>query len=257
MQLMKKTLLSLCFALITWSICMAGPKITPDFRQTSIQDTTVVLSIDTLIAEKGQLVCLQLSVDNFEEVILLGLQILFNDDVLRFINASVITDLLPGFSENSFSSPENNGSTDKFIISWIDGDLNGEALPPSTEIFEMCFEVIGSDGDKSPLRFENVEIADVNNELLEVEERNGLVCVERSVFSQEEMPSEELQCYPNPTNGSIQFNNPVEKLTIYDETGRKVWELKGLPGRSFDPSALSPGNYWLQTDQTTLPLHIN
>jgi len=254
---MKNILLHLLLFSSTWCLAEASPLENKWASEVSAQDTSIVFSIDTVTAENGELVCLQLATENFEDIILMGMKILFDDEVLRFVNAAVITDQLPGFNDNSFSSPENNGSRDKFIISWIDGDLNGEALPATTEIFEMCFQVIGEQGEKSPLTFEDIEVANSNNELIPVEERNGLVCVDDNVSSGEEHFQNPLQFYPNPSNGRIEFNRPVKLLTIYDSYGRKVIDLDGDRQQVYDLGALSAGNYWLHTGTATLPLIIN
>lgn len=254
---MKTILLQLLLFSSTWCLAEASHldhQFSPEILS---QDTSTVFSIDTVTAENGDLVCLQLSTENFEDIILMGMNILFDDEVLRFVNAAVITDLLPGFGDNSFSSPENNGSRDKFIISWIDSDLNGEALPSSTEIFEMCFEVIGEPGEKSALTFEDVEVANSNNEIIPVEQRDGLVCVDSDVSSGEEYLQNPLLFHPNPSQGRIEFNRPVRLITIFDLYGRKVLDVDGDRQQVFHLGALPTGSYWLRTDTATLPLIIN
>lgn len=253
---MKTSLLSLLFFLMTWSFIEATPDHLRNAPKTLNQDT-VVLAIDSIVAEKGELVCLQLSVDNFKDVILMEMSILIDSEVLRFVNAGVITNLLPGFTRSSFSTPENNSSSDKIIISWIDSDLNGEQLPAFTEIFEMCFEVIGEQEDKSSISINNIEMANSSNELIDVEVRNGLVCVDNNVSAEEEMLVRPLQFYPNPSRDAIQFNRPVQELSIFDTQGRKVLEFEVAPRTKFDLGSLSRGNYWMQTADKTFPLRIN
>lgn len=254
---MKFSLLSLYLMLISSSIAQALPGKAVQNIDFSLQDSSVVFSIDTLNAENGELICMQLSTENFEGIILMEMSILFDAEVLRYINAAVLTDLLPGFNESTFSTPETNGSGNKFIISWLDNDLNGQNILQKTDIFEMCFEVIGEPGDKSVLNIDQIEVADTSNELVNAEDRDGLVCVKTGVSSREIEPSESLYFYPNPTDGPIRFNHPVKSFSIWNNEGIKMMESEGAPEREFNLRSLPAGNYWLQSGTHSLPLRVS
>lgn len=254
---MKLSLLSLYLIVISSLSALALPGKSSQNVDLSLQDSSVVFSIDTLTAENGELICMQLSTENFEDVILMEMSILYDAEVLRYINAAVLTDLLPGFNESTFSTPETNGSGNKFIISWLDNDLNGQNILQKTDIFEMCFEVIGEPGDKSVLNIDQIEVADTANELVNAEDRDGLVCVKMGVYSQEIEQMESLYFYPNPTDGAVRFNHPVKSFSIWNNEGVKMMEREGAPEREFNLRSLPAGNYWLLSGTSSLPLRIS
>jgi hypothetical protein len=57
-----------------------------------------------------------------------------------------------------------------------------------------------------------------------------------------------VRVYPNPTRGMVYFSglNTIDRLSIYDFTGRSVMEITGLKNGTADLSALSEGMYYFR-----------
>lgn len=75
-----------------------------------------------------------------------------------------------------------------------------------------------------------------------------------SITNVEEDFSNEVQVFPNPSNGLIHcsvLGVHLNSLTVYDLTGNAVYYLPFIFSNSFDLSALSAGKYYLcfQTDK--------
>ena len=60
----------------------------------------------------------------------------------------------------------------------------------------------------------------------------------------ENVETEQLAIYPNPTSGMIYFANQLENIAIYDVAGRQVY-AQSVAGKSIDLSELNVGTYVL------------
>ena len=61
-------------------------------------------------------------------------------------------------------------------------------------------------------------------------------------------PLADLTIYPNPTKNTFRINKNVQKVEIYDHTGRLVSNFKGdfYPDQEYDASFLEPSIYFLR-----------
>ncbi len=105
----------------------------------------------------GAQVCVPFTVTGFENIIGIQWTIVYDDTVLDFnttddtriqnANASLLA-----LGTNAFN--EASGSTNRINFIWSDPLSQGVTLPDNTPIFEICFDIIGSTGDSSPINIE-------------------------------------------------------------------------------------------------------
>jgi hypothetical protein len=59
-----------------------------------------------------------------------------------------------------------------------------------------------------------------------------------------------MKVYPNPTRGMITFSGmkTIDKLTVYDLTGRSVLEVANITNGTADLSSLKEGMYYFRLE---------
>ena len=60
----------------------------------------------------------------------------------------------------------------------------------------------------------------------------------------ENVTSEQLAIYPNPTSGIVYFDNQLTNVAVYDVAGHQVY-AQSLAEQSLDLSSLNAGTYLL------------
>lgn len=65
-----------------------------------------------------------------------------------------------------------------------------------------------------------------------------------------------ITIYPNPTDGKIQFSEPVSEVNVYDTSGRKIKAISNA-GKSIDLSDLGAGSYTISFNGQTQTIIIN
>ena len=93
----------------------------------------------------GELVCVDVTVDGFDELI--GMQYSMNWDpaILQFEDV-IPTENLRNLNKSDFGTPDNpNIGPGRLTVSWTYLDPNnlGESIPDGTSIFQVCFRVVG------------------------------------------------------------------------------------------------------------------
>ena len=125
-------------------------------------DLTFIASDET--AANGETVCVDISVQNFADIVSLQYSINYNSSVLSFQNATGFG--LPGMSAANFGNPTAGNIT----VSWLSDDVvNGTSVPNGTVIFQLCFTVTGASGSSSNITFSGSPIP------IEVTDPNGVV----------------------------------------------------------------------------------
>lgn len=138
----------------------------------------VGFEVDEISAKAGQTACVDVLVSSFQNVISMQYTIAWDFEVLSFVNVQKFN--LPYLGEQNFGTPlARNG---KLTVVWIDNSLKGVNLEDNSPIYQICFEVIGKAGSKSPVvftqsptPFESVSAAE---KLLKVETNNGSITIE-------------------------------------------------------------------------------
>ncbi|MEN0003472.1 MAG: cohesin domain-containing protein [Bacteroidota bacterium] len=114
------------------------------FSVKAVAQPTLSFDPATPTISNGGQVCLNVTVDNFED--LLGVQFSINYDPQQLEYASVGNFGLTGLNENLMGLPIPGGITPGNItVAWIDNSLNGVTLPNGTVLFELCFNAISDD----------------------------------------------------------------------------------------------------------------
>jgi len=116
------------------------------------------LKIESVTATQGQQVCLDVTTQNFTNILGMQFSIHYNQAALQFNNVAAIN--LNGLSAASFGTPQPG----RITMTWNDPDLAGITRPNGTVIYELCFTVIGN--TTSTVSFANtptaIEILDNN-----------------------------------------------------------------------------------------------
>jgi gliding motility-associated-like protein len=129
---------------------------------------------------QGDQVCLDVSVDNFTDI--LGVQFSIDYDPAQLEYVSVGNFGLAGLNENVMGLPVMGGtSAGDITVSWFDNSLNGVTVGDGTVLFEVCFEILGSSGTAA-VDFSgtptSIQIIDVDNNILPFETNNGTVTID-------------------------------------------------------------------------------
>jgi len=182
--------------------------------------------------EQGNTVGVVLKVVNFENIVSTQFSIHWNPEVLRFKDVSGFA--IPMTSvENNFGTPfvENGILT----YSWLDMELNGHTLADSTNLFTIEFDIIGSMGDTSGVRFADQptlrEIADTTFTSIPTIFDDGMVEVisPNSTANPVEAPFSIGECYPNPFKERTEVQLHIARasnahISITNTQGQTVWE---------------------------------
>lgn len=99
-------------------------------------------------AGTGDQVCVDITVQNFTDIVSMQYSINYNSSVLQFANAAGFN--LPGFGASNVGNP----SAGNITISWLaDDPVAGQSVANGTVIFQLCFNVIGASGTSSDITF--------------------------------------------------------------------------------------------------------
>lgn len=128
-------------------------------------------------AAPGDNICLPITAKDFESLIVMEFSLTWDDAVLEFDRLEIPGNLLH-LNQSSFSTPPQNNTSDRIIVSWLDNDLVGQSLPDDTEMFSVCYDVIGDVGDQSVINLENAEFADADNNMVNGSLDDGLVRIQ-------------------------------------------------------------------------------
>ncbi|MBK8490776.1 MAG: hypothetical protein IPL49_07745 [Saprospirales bacterium] len=136
-------------------------------------DLTFIASDETVA--NGAQVCVDISVQNFTDIVSMQYSINYNASVLQFVNATGFN--LPGMTASNVGNP----TSGNISVSWLANDpVNGQSVANGTVIFQVCFTAIGAGGTSSSINFSGnpvpVEVIDVGGEVVPVFD-NGTVTV--------------------------------------------------------------------------------
>ncbi len=115
------------------------------------QVNPVDITVSSVAGTTGDIVCVPVNVNNFDEV--LGFQFSMNWDPTVLMYSSTGNYGLPGLSAGQFGTQ----GTDNGLLTfaWIDNTTQGVSLLDGSTVFEVCFEVIGAGGSSSSITIGN------------------------------------------------------------------------------------------------------
>ena len=131
-------------------------------------NTVQLILPDTITAMPGDQICVDVKVNNFDNIVLFFFVINFNSTVLRFDSANPTISGLQGFNSGDITPPR---TTDPDIIRilWSHPNLSASNLPDGAILLNLCFTVIGTPGLDGQILFNNAglgspaEFLDSNN----------------------------------------------------------------------------------------------
>lgn len=136
--------------------------------------TTVSFTASEEFTNSGDVVCVEISVDDFVDILNFQFTVEWDPAVLQYnsVNSTgVLSDL--------FFGPA--APTDALTVSWLDITFSGVTIPDGSIIFEICFDVIGAPGTESPIDFSSslteIEVFNSSQEELGVLTNDGIVIV--------------------------------------------------------------------------------
>lgn len=201
--------------------------------------------------EMGQTFCLDVSVDNFEDILGLKLSINYDPSILAFesIGAYNLKDL----DARSFDLPGSGNAPPGVVeLSWIDQDLQGVTLEDGTIIFQICFTAM-EENTIGTVSLSNPNVLDSDGNVLNFIGIGGIIMVEemRVVNSvpKIEQARDRYQIYPVPTGPeliiealrSVPNNAPFQ---IVNAQGQRLMmgQINGTK-QVLNVNNLSPGYY--------------
>ncbi|MCC6726120.1 MAG: gliding motility-associated C-terminal domain-containing protein [Saprospiraceae bacterium] len=223
--------------------------------------TSVSQSVSQASATPGDQVCLDVTnEDGFTDLVAMQYALTWDESVLQYTGVQNLSPLLPSFNVNTSF----NSLGDTLIFSW--GNLSGTGVdvPDGTVLYQICFNVVGTNGDCTDVQYvvpegSTIEVVNDLGSQLGFNGIDGNVCVSNSALSFN-FATTPVAC-PSGTNGSF-------TLTVNNGTApyQVAWQkLPGGPvngpgtinlnGGSFTANNLSAGTYSVTvTDSDNPPL---
>ncbi len=99
--------------------------------------------------QPGDNVCVQFTVTNFNDVAAFAFAVNFNSNILQY-DAAIVSSGLPDLDPTQFVPPDPQ-NLDVIRVLWLSPGVTGNNLPDGTVFFELCFDIIGTPGQCSPL----------------------------------------------------------------------------------------------------------
>ena len=139
----------------TYEITVRDDKNCPTvFTMTFPTADPLELEASTATVPPGSPVCIEITTADFENIVSLQTTINYDESILMFTGFQNVNVNLPTLD----ASIADNGSA--ILVSWFDPAAAGITLADNALLFEICFDVIGTGGDVSPVAFDESVLAD-------------------------------------------------------------------------------------------------
>ena len=232
----------------------------------------LTFSMTSASGNVGDNVCIDVSVDNFTDIIAIQFPFTYDANKLQFDTITNIT-TLNGFSIGNFGTPP--GTTDGQIkLAWDDPTpLTGESLPNGTHMFSICFDIIGGMGTTTDINIQGITGFPIEVYYDDGSSANSFAinpgqvsiggippmdCVEFATGSGTVMAGEEI-CIPVTTSNFIDIISTQFAITfnenVFEFTGAQNFNpnVPGLGAGSITGSPPNPaGQIRLQWDDALL-----
>lgn len=109
---------------------------------------SVSFTFGCINGEPGDTICIPVTVENFNDIVIIQLEILWNSSVLDYIEISN-----PGSPNINVSADFNLSGPNALKFIPFGFPINGETLPDGTVLFEICFRIIGFPGSEVALGY--------------------------------------------------------------------------------------------------------
>ncbi len=229
--------LLLYFALLLW------------FVVPSQAQPTIFMFAEDVTAQKGEIVDVDIKVENFNDLIAWQFTFEWDSEVLEFVN--IVDFNLSSLDNMDFGPTEKIG----YMVSvWIEDSFSPTTIADGETVFKVKFRVVGEPGEQSSLWFSGSElpnVASVNGIESAIDSRPGTFIVLEDPNATTIIPDNfDLTISPNPfiENAQINFNldKGYEDLTvsIYNTEGKLMYQQVEDRGA---------GNHIINIEATALP----
>lgn len=218
------------------------------------QAQNVHLIAPEMNANPGDVIEVDITVENFTDVASAQFALFYDPAVLKYLNVG-------GYNLNSLGSSNFGTPPDvaegNFTLAWFDDMLQGNTLADGDSIFTIVFQVVGNDGDMSLIEFDEnpnsttiIELTNSVSQILPVVVNNGKVTI-GTVSTEEEIVTADFSFFPvspNPirekavTKFYLNEAQAVE-LTILDSAGKTMYQERKNYGSGLNRLEL-PGQYF-------------
>jgi gliding motility-associated-like protein len=222
----------------------------------------VTQSIQSATAAPTDMICLDVTNEGgFDDLITMQYGLTWDPAVLQYSGVANLTPLLPGFTP----STSFNSLGDTLIFSW--GSLLGvgQTLPPGTVLYQVCFNVVGQDGDCTNINYiapgSPIEVVTEAGSPLGFNGIDGSVCVSNSAIVIN--PTATPVTCPSGMNGSITVTvnggTAPYQVTWQNTAGGPVGGpgIINLDGGSFTANNLQAGTYIIKVTDSNSPALIS
>ncbi len=129
------------------------------------------------IVTTGTQICVPYTAQNFNNVVSMQYVMTYDPAVLQYDSPGTLN--LNGLNNSSFSNPV----AGQVRVSWLDPNVAGVTIPSPTDIYELCFTVIGANCTSSAMSFTSaagfpIEIVDGNGSEITQDFCDGLILVD-------------------------------------------------------------------------------
>jgi gliding motility-associated-like protein len=211
--------------------------------------------IPTVAALPGENVCIEVTAENFDQIISMQFTIEFDNTVLSLTGIQGFNPGMPGFNNSNFNVVGNS-----IILSYFDPNLNGITLPDGAVLFELCFDVIGVLGDFGAVFFTDSptapEITDNTGVIGFNGIDGGIVASDNILIVQ--IDTDAITCAGDDDGGfsvTVSNGNAPYEIT-WEPTGGGPVQGPGqilVDGGTFTATNQAPGSYDVTITDGSLP----
>ena len=219
--------------------------------------TSVTQTIEGANVAATDNICLEITNESgFDNIQSMQYTISWDGSVLQYTGVNNLSPLLPSFNTANF-----NNVGDSLFVSWFQ-PIGGTTLPDGTVLYEICFDVVGMDGDCTQLPFieagAGIEMVDANGNELGFNGIPGLVCVSASAL-QVDIVQDSVTC-PGGTDGGFTTTvagggTPPYNVTWQNTMGGPINGpgVINVDGGAFPATGQAAGTYLVMITDSSMP----
>lgn len=179
----------------------------------------VIFSFGCINGEPGDTICIPVTVQNFNDIVIAQFEIYWNSNVLDYIEISN-----PGSPSINVNADFNLSGPNALKFIPLGFPIDGETLPDGTVLFEICFRIIGFPTSTSCVGISpyfDFEVADVNG-VVPSDSINCCMTVQNAV---------DLVGFVTSCGPAVLGGNGVVDVNVFG--GTAPYTITGLPGGPF------------------------
>ncbi len=138
----------------------------------------LTLSLPQAEAKAGEVVCIDLTAADFEQLLSMQYSIHWDASMLRYEGVQSFG--LPGLGKDNFGNQKIEEGVLTFL--WLDMSLRGLSLPDGHTLFQLCFEVTGQAGQRAYVAIADqptpIEVVNTREEVIELNPVAGEVRIQ-------------------------------------------------------------------------------